>query len=205
MKRSIAIRCTPVLGNPLGGETERGQVGRPSLRGGAVAALAGGQVLAQLGERVFQVFRSHIEAVRIFHHDLLLDQGARYQPLQSLGAREIDAVADGQETEDSRLEIQIARQDHLVIDDGNDAVQRLSFLSFLSFLNIRRRCIRGRGVSLRAGRCGAAVQLEQRSGNGQGNDHVRPHQKLCPRLKKKLKCAPSPTYGLVRFIFVTVL
>jgi hypothetical protein len=152
-----------------------GQESLPASVRRAIEVNAIGQLLANLHDPVIDLGLRRLNDLLILLANLLLDEGAADQLVESDRGRENAKPATGRvEHGKSNFVVQVAGQDGLIVDDGDNVIEHDGF-----------------------GWNGWLRRLGAGSGRGQGSQAKRrekqtnwspvAHQKLCPRLKKKLK------------------
>src|SRR5580693_7738459 len=108
--------------NARGGEAVCGEKLLPSLIGGTVLMDAGRELLAQFGDTRVDLFRSGLDGLEVLLANLLLDESAANELLESLLRREL-AAAVGLEDGKPDLVIEIARKNDLLVDHGDGAIE----------------------------------------------------------------------------------
>jgi hypothetical protein len=167
----------------------RGQKSLPSGVGGAVLTNAGGQFLAYLRQAGIEFSLRGFRSLQVLLPYLLLDEGAADQLFERLfGSENTEAGLGRVKNRQANLLVHVAGQDGLVVDHGHHAVKH-----------------NGLGWRRLLGQNGSESCQGEAQGNGRGRATqagVRDaeakmgpvgHQKVCPRLKKKLKWFAWPT------------
>jgi len=174
----------------------------------------GGQLLADLRKTRIELGLRRVGGLDVFLTNLLLDEGAADQLVEGTrGSEDAQSAAAGVKNGDADFVIDVAGQDGLIVDYSYHAVDdyggrcRKRLREGLNRCEAKNYAPKQQVNRMGVGSWSPTLATEKSRKDGapsrvsEAGYAIEPvydriaHQKLCPRLKKKLKWLASPTVG----------